>query len=329
MKINGEIFRISDKDGNVLFEVDVDGTISLLSTTVDGSGNWTIDQNITTPILISPRVIAGRLLADTANGDIFIQNNGGTNLAVFKDSGDIGIGTTTPSEKLEVVGNIGWEFGSGNVYMGIETTGGKDLITDAAQLKGSTGGSFLVRNTGDAANPQYSFAAPYNDAGMFRPVGVSALGFSTSGVERVKIDSSGDVGIGTSTPTAKLELNGGSETTILKLDGDTAANAVGFNQYNGYNTWRDLTTGTNIQLLFSGGVVNFPNNVGVGLSGIAQPSEKLEVNGNVKISGDMLKMSGITTTERNALTAVAGDIIYNTTDNKHQGYNGTIWNDLY
>ena len=63
--------------------------------------------------------------------------------------------------------------------------------------------------------------------------------------------------------------------------------------------------------------------------GTATPSEKLEVNGTIKISGDMLKMSGITTTERNALTAVAGDIIYNTTDNKHQGYDGTSWNNLY
>jgi hypothetical protein len=37
----------------------------------------------------------------------------------------------------------------------------------------------------------------------------------------------------------------------------------------------------------------------------------------------------LTTTQRDALTAEAGMQIYNTTTNKHQGYNGTIWNDFY
>jgi len=41
------------------------------------------------------------------------------------------------------------------------------------------------------------------------------------------------------------------------------------------------------------------------------------------------KVAKMTTTQRDALTPVAGDIIYNTTTNKHQGYNGTIWNDLF
>ena len=43
----------------------------------------------------------------------------------------------------------------------------------------------------------------------------------------------------------------------------------------------------------------------------------------------------VNNTQRNALTNVSGAstetgaIIYNTTTNKHQGYNGTSWNDLY
>lgn len=37
----------------------------------------------------------------------------------------------------------------------------------------------------------------------------------------------------------------------------------------------------------------------------------------------------MTETQRDALTPVAGDIIFNTTTNKHQGYDGTIWNDFY
>ena len=41
-----------------------------------------------------------------------------------------------------------------------------------------------------------------------------------------------------------------------------------------------------------------------------------------------LNLKSYTTTERNALTSAAGDIIYNETDNKVQFYNGTSWNDL-
>lgn len=37
----------------------------------------------------------------------------------------------------------------------------------------------------------------------------------------------------------------------------------------------------------------------------------------------------MTTTQRDAITAVAGLMIYNTTTNKHQGYDGTSWNDFY
>jgi len=41
-----------------------------------------------------------------------------------------------------------------------------------------------------------------------------------------------------------------------------------------------------------------------------------------------LNLKSYTTTQRNALTSSAGDVIYNTTDSKVQFYNGTSWNDL-
>ena len=41
-----------------------------------------------------------------------------------------------------------------------------------------------------------------------------------------------------------------------------------------------------------------------------------------------LNLKSYTTTERDALTSAAGDIIYNTTDSKVQFYNGSAWSDL-
>ena len=51
-------------------------------------------------------------------------------------------------------------------------------------------------------------------------------------------------------------------------------------------------------------------------------------NGNNVSVDDALRLKNYTTTQRNALTSVAGDMIYNTTDSKVQVYNGSSWNDL-
>ena len=60
----------------------------------------------------------------------------------------------------------------------------------------------------------------------------------------------------------------------------------------------------------------------------------VKVNTISKVSGNNvamqvpLNLKSYTTTERNALTSAAGDVIYNTTDSKVQFYNGSAWNDL-
>lgn len=69
---------------------------------------------------------------------------------------------------------------------------------------------------------------------------------------------------------------------------------------------------------------------GSGYAGMSrEPAAQLEVVGNVKISGaNELLLGNMTTTERNALTAANGMIIYNTTDNKFQGYENGSWANL-
>ena len=60
----------------------------------------------------------------------------------------------------------------------------------------------------------------------------------------------------------------------------------------------------------------------------------LKVNTISKSSGNnvamqhSLNLKSYTTTQRDALTSAAGDLIYNTTDSKVQFYNGSAWNDL-
>ena len=60
----------------------------------------------------------------------------------------------------------------------------------------------------------------------------------------------------------------------------------------------------------------------------------VKVNTISKVSGNnvamdcSLNLKSYTTTQRNALTSAAGDIIYNTTDSKVQFHNGSSWANL-
>jgi hypothetical protein len=69
---------------------------------------------------------------------------------------------------------------------------------------------------------------------------------------------------------------------------------------------------------------NSAGNLGIGLP---RPDEKLHVNGNAKVGG-FVQFGSLTTTERDALTAANGMVIYNTTDNKFQGYENSSWANL-
>ena len=60
----------------------------------------------------------------------------------------------------------------------------------------------------------------------------------------------------------------------------------------------------------------------------------LKVNTISKVSGNNisinvpLNLKSYSTSSRNSFTSAAGDIIYNSDDNKAQFYNGSSWNDL-
>ena len=76
--------------------------------------------------------------------------------------------------------------------------------------------------------------------------------------------------------------------------------------------------------------LRFHNNGKLGINGTvsSEPDANLHVTGNVKISGGELLLGNMDTTARDALTPANGMIIYNTTDNKFQGYENGAWANL-
>ena len=69
---------------------------------------------------------------------------------------------------------------------------------------------------------------------------------------------------------------------------------------------------------------------GTGFDGMSrEPDASFEVYGNVKISGaSELLLGNMTTAQRDALTPANGMMLYNTTDNKFQGYENGAWVNL-
>ena len=61
--------------------------------------------------------------------------------------------------------------------------------------------------------------------------------------------------------------------------------------------------------------------------GTITPTEKFDFDGNAKVNG-FVQFGSLTTAERDALTAANGMVIYNSTDNKFQGYENGAWVNL-
>jgi hypothetical protein len=148
----------------------------------------------------------GRSLSSDNAQNFFLYDNAATATRLFIDSsGNVGIGTSSPAGKLDILTGT---------YRG--------YFDDAA-------GSLFRLNGVNAANSAYG---PMSLNG-------SILTFQTDASERMRIDSSGNVGIGTSSPNGKLGVSDGTVQII------TAPYGAGLTGYFGTYTNHALAFITN------------------------------------------------------------------------------------
>ena len=130
--------------------------------------------------------------------------------------GDVGIGTTDPDEKLHVVGNVkitnDLTLGGGDIAMG----NGQDSTIKIDATTSSTAGRDLTLEAGSSATGSANINGGdlILKAGGGDGTGTSIMTFSTkvadtdTAAERMRISTTGKVGIGNTAPTQKLTISG-------------------------------------------------------------------------------------------------------------------------
>ena len=272
----------------------------------------------------------------------YIQDGEGTDSALAISTDKVGIGTDSPSANLEAYTDNSDEYDDdsyANPVLKItnaNTTAAIPHSLIAFRLDKNGGDGYLGFITdGSTANTQHF-----------------VLGGQGSG-EHLRIDSNGNVGIATTNPSAPLTI-GGSPYPYMSFD-NTQTDSVddtilGTLFFKGKQPDGTLDTGVAIrakgagtatnsnndvpaQLVFStnpggtGGlvermVVDSSGNVGIGTTSPSAPLEVASTTGGVI-------MPRMNDSQRNAISSPTnGEMIFNTSTNKLNVYNGTEWREL-
>jgi len=218
-----------------------------------------------------------------SNGPVFIGSGTSTGTASQPlqvtggayVSGSVGIGTTNPTVKLQVLAN---ESGSFNISaapnaststVSIQNTLGDVVLFLGNDNRVSAGLGTLANNgavitfggkwssTLPAANRGFGAIGAYkeNNTSANQQGYLSLYTRPSSGnlVERVRIDSSGNVGIGTTNPTEKLEVAGNIKVSV----GSSITVGSSFIQNNAVGLGQTTTTGRNAGVGTATGTIVF------------------------------------------------------------------------
>jgi len=183
---------LSGRQNNADLYLTTNGNVGIGTTNpgakLDVNGDaWFTNGGSLNAIITQGAAGKGRLyLYDGGNATIALQTNG----ASYFNAGNVGIGTTSPAEKLHV-------YGTGNQIIKIENSGTYLMYLGLVSNEGYIGSS-----------------------------NATPLTFYTNNVSRMYITTGGNVGIGTTSPAAKLHTVGEGIVDIVQ-----SSNTVSYTQY--------------------------------------------------------------------------------------------------
>ena len=238
----------------------------------------------------------------SGNGHYFNTTGGG--ILVLNNDGKVGIGTDSPIGKTDIfVGASGytnnittlpvgtWSFANGS--------GGNSYPTLVSKSNASGAGMTLVATTDDGAPNGMDFNIRKGDNTDFSTLTTSGFTFSRFGTNLITILRNGKVGVGTTSPTGRLQVEAGdiwmnkdnaSSNYYLRLNHKNNRDGGMLWYRDNLLDWQMVNKGGTGDLgFYSYGVSSYAvtlqkstGNVGIGTT---SPNEKLTVAGNVNIQG--------------------------------------------
>jgi hypothetical protein len=149
-------------------------------------------------------------LYDYANGRDDMRISTGGDISLVPAGGNVGIGTTTPSKPLDVgPGGANFSLGNSDTISFVNAGGG--LMPGS--LQNYIGGIYLEDNM-NLNGGFWGFNFPFNSGSSIGLQGgevdffASPAAASPNQTPQMVVQSTGNVGIGTTTPAAKLDVNG-------------------------------------------------------------------------------------------------------------------------
>lgn len=196
------------------------GTFTSLNSTTAVSAT-----SITTPLAIGGTTTTSALRLRSTSGvgttgaDIILQtgNNGATEAMRVLNNGNVGIGTSNPAARLHI------SSAAGTYNATADQTGAVYIPSSTAAATGNFQGISLAAISGNSLVSAFNFgvvspATGYSPAFVFS----QRTGASTY-AERMRIDSAGLVGIGTTAPARHLHVASTNPTAFLDRDGGNPA----------------------------------------------------------------------------------------------------------
>jgi hypothetical protein len=259
-------FMTINSSGNV--GIGTNNPAVTLQLSENGTCNFRMTDS-SSPTTYSQFVSANGVLQIRADGG---NAQGGSSMQFFVDtdesmridsSGNVGIGTSSPDTSLQI----------GDISATNATGQGRIKLEDSSTALSSIGGlEFTTSSFGSG----YGWKVNSIDSGGGVHLVFGTRQNSTTWSESMRIDSSGNVGIGTDSPVAKLHIENGD----IRIEKDTKA-TIGFRGHTTGSTalaFRDSNAAVDRMTIDSSG------NVGIGTT---SPTADLSVGSTSTSSGDV------------------------------------------